>query len=119
MQDYTLEGGEPPNPAMDANWHASIRRWCGKIEIELGQLSTHSLVDAQYWIVSIYDLMGIELHRMDLPREVLDIVASNNCDSITLEFEFESGRAPARWTVLPFSNTEGWLDRIGGTLSMH
>jgi hypothetical protein len=116
VHDYTLAGAEPPNPTMDANWHTSIRRWCGKIEIELGQLSTHALVGAQYWFISVYDSIGIELHRMDLHREVLDIVTANNCDSITLKFEFESGRAPASWTVLPFSNTEGWLGEIGGIL---
>ena len=116
VQDYTLVGAEPPNPVMDANWHESIRTWSGKIEIQLAQLSMHALVSAQNWYVSIYDLMGIELHRMDLQEEILDIAVANNCDSITLQFEFESGRPPARWTVWPFSHREGWLDELGGTL---
>jgi hypothetical protein len=117
VQDYTLRGAEPPNPEIDSNWHESIRRKRGRINIELDQVAADALTKAQCWLVSIYDATGIELHRIDLSREVLDIILANHCDSIMLQCEFDSGREPARWSLLPFSYTEGWLERINGVLS--
>jgi Glycosyltransferase (GlcNAc) len=114
VQDYTLRGAEPPNPVAEANWHESVRRRRGQFDILLSQFPLTALMDAQFWYVGIQDSTGAELHRIDLPREVLDRAMDNGCELITLQYEFDCARAPARWTVCPFSYRGGWLAKISG-----
>ena len=115
VQDYTLRGEEPPNPIATANWHERIRTRRGNIELEVSRLPQTAFADAQFWCVGIQDSAGVELHRIDVHRDVLDYIISSDCDSITLQYEFDSGLPPAMWTIWPFSHTTGWFDKISGS----
>jgi hypothetical protein len=114
VQDYTLRRLEPPNPAVAPDWHKSIRRWSGNIEIETSRLPKTALAKAQYWYVGICDSSGFELHRIDLSRDVLDKVRVSGYESITLQYEVHSEQAPASWMVWSFDEVGRQLGQTGG-----
>lgn len=116
VQDYTRLQEEPPNPASNPDWPESVQDRRVDISIDRRRLPPEALDDAAFWYVGIHDRDGRELFRRDASARELQEQVANGAVRVTLAREFSSEREPASWTVLPYSNSKGWLDRVKGEL---
>jgi hypothetical protein len=114
-QDYTVRGGEPPNPEAAADWAGQIFPWMVRITFDRAALPAAALDDPEFWYVGVRDESRAEIYRRDIPQSQLATLPSGE-SKIVLVCEFESGTIPAAWTVWPVSRSLGWLSRIEGTL---
>ena len=114
-QDYTVRGGEPPNPEAAADWAGQIFPWMVRITFDRTALPAAALDDPEFWYVGVKDESRAEIYRQDIPQSQLATLSSDE-SKIVLVCEFESGTVPASWTVWPVSRSLGWLNRIEGTL---
>jgi hypothetical protein len=121
VQDYTLHNLEPPNPPADRDWPLQVG--CHRIEIALdvGQLSRKPLHDADFWDVAVHDPEGRDLHRWQIPHEEPAELTRKLVEGqpLTLTAEFESQAHPATWKVTPYTETDGWLPPLTGTINGH
>jgi hypothetical protein len=114
-QDYTVRGGEPPNPEAAADWAGQIFPWMVRITFDRAALPAAALDDPEFWYVGVRDESHAEVYRQDIPQSQLATLSSGE-SKIVLICEFESGTIPTAWTVWPVSRSLGWLSRIEGTL---
>jgi hypothetical protein len=113
-QDYTRNHHEPPNPPIGADWVLETNDhtvWIPVPTVALPPLATTS-----FWYVGILDEAGVEIFRADaLPGEIERLLAVSG-DGVTIVRQFESMAPPARWSIRPHTESEGWLDDIEGHL---
>jgi hypothetical protein len=114
-QDYTVRGGEPPNPEAAADWAGQIFPWMVRITFDRAALPPAALEDPEFWYVGVRDESHSEIYRRDIPQSQLATLPSGE-SKIVLVCEFESGTIPTAWTVWPVSRSLGWLKRIEGAL---
>jgi hypothetical protein len=113
-QDYTQRGHEPPNPSADPHWAERIKDHKIEMRVELDKLPPAAIQDPVLWYVGVHDGADKEIYRRDAePAELARLLADGG-DSVTLVREFHSEQTPTSWTVLPYSASQGWLDRIRG-----
>ena len=115
-QEYTMHGGEPPNPPCASDWAERTRKWQVRIELDRAMLSGCA-DDPYFWYVGIHDQNGEEIHRRDVSVQDLSNLLCGGASSVTIEREFESMREPLTWTVWPYSHSRGWLDKITGQVN--
>ena len=114
-QDYTVRGGEPPNPETAEDWAGQIFRWMVRISFDRTALPAAAFDDPEFWYVGVKDESGAEIYRQDIPQPQVAKLPDGET-TIVLVCEFESGAIPTTWTVWPMSRSLGWLKRIEGTL---
>ncbi|WP_433964067.1 GlcNAc-transferase family protein [Tunturiibacter gelidiferens] len=114
-QDYTVRGGEPPNPEAAADWAGQIFPWMVRITLDRAALPPAALDDPEFWYLGVRDESRVEIYRQDIPQSQLATLPGGE-PKIVLVCEFESGTIPAFWTVWPVSRSLGWLSRIEGDL---
>ncbi len=114
-QDYTMRSEEPPNPQADPEWTGQIWTWMVRITLDRTALSAGALEDPAFWYVGVRDPGNTEIYRQDIPQSQLAALSTEE-PKIVLYCEFESGTVPATWSVWPVSRSQGWLDRIEGSL---
>jgi hypothetical protein len=115
-QDATLQGLEPPNPAVAPNWAAQVRDWHVSIVLDRKALPPAALLSSQFWYVGVHDAADVELYRQDAHSDELAGLLTGDSAAIVIERAFRSAQQPARWTVWPFSLDEGWLEKSVGTV---
>lgn len=111
-QDYTLRGGEPPNPPAGVECVKKVRAWHVRIEFDRTALPAAALVDPLFWYVGFHDAENEEIHRQDAAGEELRALLVNNATRLAIDRRFSSDRRPVSWTVWPVSRSAGWLDKI-------
>lgn len=116
VQDYTRRHREPPNPPAEEGWAESVRDHTVGVVVSRVELLATDWKDAQFWYLGFHDADGEEIFRADAEREEIDRLLAGDSLVVTLARQFESGAPPASWTLMPYSATAGWLDRIGGEL---
>ena len=114
VQDYTRQCHEPPNPAARPHWAERIQDHRIEMRVELAQLPSAAIKDPTFWYVGVHDSAGREIYRQDAGSAELGELLADGGDSVTLAREFDSEQTPASWTVLPYSSSQGWLDRVTG-----
>ena len=118
IQQHTRENKFAPNPFItgpldyDLSFQ-SIFKHC--IDIYSHQVP---LVDYDLWVVAFEDKDGKELHRQDADLDEINRIKGDMGDGYyKIWREFITTTKPAKWIVWPHSITEGWCERIEGTLS--
>jgi hypothetical protein len=114
LQDDTRLSKEPPNPVTDRHWSDRITNHKIQIQVERNQLPPAALGDPYFWYVGFHDNTGTEIYRRDAQAAEVGEALTADGDTVTLTREFSSERRPASWTVLPYSISQGWLERVSG-----
>ncbi len=112
-QDYTTQGGEPPNPPADLDWAQAIYPWMVRIRLQTSDLP---VADFAFWYLGVADDCGHEIYRRDLSPAELEALPLAE-PNIVLLCELQSGSIPARWTVWPVSRSGEWLTKIEGVFA--
>ena len=110
VQDYTLFHEEPPNPPTDPGWSDRVRH--RRVEIVLDSSDLFYDGDVRFCYVGVHDSGARELCRYDATAAELHDAMAARHGQITLVREFQSEAVPAAWTVIPYSESTGWLKRI-------
>jgi hypothetical protein len=116
-QDYTRQGLEPPNPPAAPDWAERAVRW--QVEIDLDRVTLPAGAErARFWYVGFHDTAEHEIHREDVEGPELRALLGGDGTRLALRRAFDSQREPASWTVWPYADGQGWLDRIQGPVSV-
>src|SRR5262249_24965266 len=62
VQDYTLLGGEPPNPR-DSKWLPVMQRRVAIIQLERSRLQSAELTKAKFWRITVHDEAGVQRYE--------------------------------------------------------
>lgn len=116
VQDYTRQCHEPPNPGADPLWAQRIQDHRIEMRIERAQLPPAAIKDPAFWYVGVHDSDGREIYRRDAGSAELGELLADGGDSVTLVRAFDSEQTPTSWTVLPYSSSQGWLNRVTGSV---
>ncbi len=115
-QQYTVQLGEPPNPEVAEHWTDSVYPWIVRVRFHRELIPPGALEDPILWALSIQDIAGYELTRVDITPE--DLKAFQNSEEyLALVCEFSSEAPPESWTVQPLTRSRGWLPKMQGQLS--
>lgn len=110
---YTLECGDPPNPAFDPHWPEKIYLWIARITIDFLSLPPGSVGDADHWLVAIRNEKSRQIYERRFPKDEIATLTGLE-DKIVLICEFQSSTIPDTWVILPVSRMVGNLDRLEG-----
>jgi len=111
-QDATRDGEEPPNPAAPSDWATRLHDWQVRIVLDRAALPRPALADPQFWYVGFHDSGEAEIYREDACGDELHRLVTGGSNEVVIERQFRSSRRPASWTVWPFSQSRGWLDKL-------
>ncbi|MDQ2834650.1 MAG: UDP-N-acetylglucosamine-transferase [Acidobacteriota bacterium] len=114
-QEYTVRSEEPPNPPADPDWAGQIFSWMVRIYLQRDALPAAALTDPEFWVVAVNDESGTEIYRTDVPQAQLSPLLDEQAP-LVLFCEFESATVPARWSVWPVSQSQGWLRKLEAAL---
>jgi hypothetical protein len=109
VQDHTRLGREPPNPSIGPDWPTRVQDHKIEMRVDVRSLTPAALEDPTFWYVGVHDAEGSEIFRADADRAELSELATGESTSIAIVREFESEAQPASWTILPHSDSKGWL----------
>jgi hypothetical protein len=113
-QDYTRQHHEPPNPPIEADWPLKTNDHTVWITVPTAAMPPAATTTC--WYVGVFDDAGVEIFRADaVPAEIEGLLGVAG-EGVTIVRQFESMAAPARWSIRPHTETEGWLDAIEGDL---
>jgi len=115
IQDYTRHHREPPNPPAAADWVTAVRERTVSIVLAVSELGG-AASDARFWYVGFHDADGEEIFRGDADRDELERVLGRADGVITITREFESAAVPVAWSLMPYSDLDGWLEPVEGNL---
>jgi len=113
-QDETLRGVEPPNPPTEPHWAEQEREWNLRIVIDRGRLPVAATADPGFWYVGAHDSANSELFRQDAGEDELRALLSGDGPQVVIDRKFMSNRQPVKWTVWPYSRSQGWLEAVAG-----
>jgi hypothetical protein len=116
-QDYTRRFEEPPNPPSPPDWAEATRSRRVVATIDRAALPQAAVSDPKFWYVGVHDGNGQEIYREDLHSEEMQYLLAGSDPQIFIERRFESCAEPFTWTVWPFSQSAGWLDKIEGAVN--
>jgi len=116
VQQWTLDQKYPPNPHIEdpieyANSFASVFKHC--IDIQFAQVP-HD--DYNVWAVAFEDENGNELVRLDANEPEIKQMKNDPDGYCKLWRSFNTAVRPYKWIVWPHSMSEGWVNRMEGTL---
>jgi hypothetical protein len=114
VQDYTRHNLEPPNPPAEKDWVLQVQKRRVGITVDLSLLPGDAINDAVFWYVGVDDDEGREIHRRDVDKA--ELWERLDGQSITLTADFESQADPATWRVIPYTQTNGWLQAVTGDI---
>jgi hypothetical protein len=113
-QDYTRQHREPPNPPIGADWPLETNDHTVWITVPTAAMPPSASTTC--WYLGIFDDSGTEIVRADaLPGEIDGLLGSAG-ERVTIVRQFESMATPARWSIRPHTETDGWLDALEGNL---
>lgn len=98
VQNHTLLGNEPPNLA-DAAWQPILHNRQVTIGLERHELHDTRLANAQFWRVSLRDPADVQVHQVDLQREVLEGILADDSPLVLIRLTIDSFRNPNRWVI--------------------
>jgi hypothetical protein len=113
-QDETLRGIEPPNPPAEPDWAEQEREWSLRIVVDRSRLAAAATADPSFWYVGAHDSANSELFRQDAGENELRALLSGDRPQIVIDRKFMSNRQPVKWTVWPYSRSQGWLEAVLG-----
>ena len=116
VQQWTLDQKYPPNPHIEdpeeyENSFASVFEHC--IDIQFAQVP-HD--DYNVWAVAFEDENGNELIRLDANEPEIKQMKNDPDGYCKLWRSFNTAVRPYKWIVWPHSMSEGWVNRMEGTL---
>jgi len=98
IQDYTLNGGEPPNPP-DANWLKGPSTYQVVIELERSRLVEAGITCALEWHFVLRDVAEVSVHEFVLRPEVVTGILADTSPLILIQLSVESRAAPYGWEL--------------------
>lgn len=109
VQQYTLEHREAPNPS--GGEYFRIFKHC----IDL-PYSAVPLNDYTFWAVAFEDENGKEIYRQDADINEINRMKNDPDGYCKLWRIFHADGKPKKWIVWPHSASQGWQERLIGTL---
>jgi hypothetical protein len=116
VQNATLRGEEPPNPAAAEGWATEARDWHLRIVLQRMALPSAALANPLFWYVGFHDADHAEIHREDAGAEELRRLLEGEAAEIVIERRFRSTRQPVTWTVWPTDRGGAWLEKNDGAV---
>jgi hypothetical protein len=111
VQHYTRLNREPPNPPAREDWARWVKDRRVEIRLSCGELPSAALEDPSFWYVGVHNDADEEIFRQD--AQPAELVVHDG--QLTIVREFSSDQEPVTWTVIPYSASRGWLDRVSGS----
>lgn len=109
VQQYTIDNKPAPNPKGEK--YLRIFKHCLDIPH-----SSVPLDDYDLWAVAFEDKNGKEIHRQDAGKEEITKMKNDPDGYCKLWRTFEAASQPKIWVVWPHSVSEGWGNRLTGTI---
>jgi hypothetical protein len=111
--DYTRRFLEPPNPPMPSDWAERVGLYDIQIGVEKAKLPA-DVDDYLFWFVGFHDANEQEIYRLDADKAEVRRLLDRPGDVAMVQRTFESELEPVSWTVWPFSERRGWLEKLTG-----
>jgi hypothetical protein len=116
VQKFTLDNNIAPNPPLYGeefeNSFLKIFKHC----IDVHRSNFDKDKDYNFWAVIFEDEQGNSINRKDMsPPEIRGYLTTPD-DWVKIWREFSVESKPYKWVVWPHSESEGWLNKIEGTL---
>ena len=116
VQKFTLDNNIAPNPPLYGeefeNSFLSIFKHC--IDIHKGHF-VHD--DYTFWAVIFEMEDGTPVNRKDLTPNEIKSVMNTSGEFVNIWRTFDIEKIPYKWVVWPYSESQGWLDKIEGKLN--
>lgn len=117
VQQYTLDKKYPPNPVStsEQEWLDSfckVFKHC--IDISFSSVPKD---DYEFWVVAFHDEAENTLFREDVTKDQIIKIKQDKDGYCKIWKEFLTDKQPTKWVVWPYSKSEGWCERIEGTLT--
>jgi len=116
VQKYTLDHNPAPNPVIkdnEAYEQSFLRVFKHCIDIPY---SSVPFDDYDVWAVAFEDANGTEIHRHDALVEEIRMMKADPAGYCKLWRTFNASAQPKKWIVWPHSISNGWGERLEGTL---
>jgi hypothetical protein len=117
IQDYTLSGGEPPNPT-GAKWLRTGPSHQIVIQLERSRLSKTAAMCAMTWHFAIRDVTGVPVHEFSLSREVVNDILADPSPLILIQLTLESSMVPNRWELAFLDAESRATDMMSGLVDI-
>lgn len=109
VQQHTLEHKEPPGSI--GGEYFRIFKHCVDIPYQYVPLN-----DYEFWVVAFEDKDGNEIYRKDADKTEIDRMKNDPDGYCKLWREFHASAQPKYWILWPYSTSQGWCDRMKGSL---
>ncbi len=114
VQDHTRHHREPPGPPARRDWVTRTRDYSVRMVFDAAHLPARARERPHFWCVTVHDVHGDEIHRADADTDEITRLLADEPEEFTIVRTFESTAEPATWTILPVSESHGWLEPITG-----
>ena len=116
VQKFTLDNNIAPNPPLYGEEFEDSFLKIFKHCIDVHRSNFDKDKDYNFWAVIFEDEQGNSINRKDMsPPEIRGYLTTPD-DWVKIWREFSVESKPYKWIVWPHSESEGWLNKIEGTL---
>lgn len=116
VQKFTLDNNIAPNPPLYGEEFEESFLKIFKHCIDVHRSNFDKDKDYNFWAVIFEDEQGNSINRKDMsPPEIRGYLTTPD-DWVKIWREFSVESKPYKWVVWPHSESEGWLNKIEGTL---
>jgi len=116
VQKFTLDNNIAPNPPLYGEEFEDSFLKIFKHCIDVHRSNFDKDKDYNFWAVIFEDEQGNSINRKDMsPSEIRGYLTTPD-DWVKIWREFSVESKPYKWVVWPHSESEGWLNKIEGTL---
>lgn len=116
VQKYTLDNNFAPNPPLYGEEFEESFLKIFKHCIDVHRSNFDKDKDYNFWAVIFEDENGNSINRKDMSESEIRGYLTTPDDWVKIWREFSVESKPYKWIVWPHSKSEGWLNKIEGTL---
>ena len=116
VQKYTLDNNFAPNPPLYGEEFEESFLKIFKHCIDVHRSNFDKDKDYNFWAVIFEDEDGNSINRKDMSESEIRGYLTTPDDWVKIWREFSVESKPYKWIVWPHSKSEGWLNKIEGTL---
>jgi len=116
VQKYTLDNNFAPNPPLYGEEFEESFLKIFKHCIDVHRSNFDKDKDYNFWAVIFEDENGNSRNRKDMSESEIRGYLTTPDDWVKIWREFSVESKPYKWIVWPHSKSEGWLNKIEGTL---